>query len=157
VSKREPRLIALAVSGAGGALGVVVLLVLGVLGARYLMSDPSAPAPAAGPDHGAQVASDGMHAPGTSELRKLGCDPAIVIDMAQLLGDAAAVRPGEPRYMVSCDVTAGQAPTCEQAAGVYFGAIHGAAMGNVSLRVSRSGASAPLCSRVYAPSGALVE
>jgi hypothetical protein len=111
----------------------------------------------AGPDHGAQVASDGMHAPGTNELRRLGCDPAIVMDMALLLGDAAAVRPGEPRYVVSCDVTGGQAPTCEQAAGVYFGAIGGAATGNVSLRVSRSGASAPLCSRVYAPSGAVIE
>jgi hypothetical protein len=153
VSKREPRLIALAAGGAGGAVVVLVLVALGV---RYLRSDPTVAAPA-GPDHGAQVASDGMHARGTNELRKLGCDPAIVMDMAQLLGDASAVRPGEPRYVVSCDVTAGQAPTCEQVAGVYFAAVGGGAMGNVSLRVSRSGTSAPLCSQVYAPSGARVE
>ena len=153
MSKREPRLIALAAGGAGAAVVVLVLIAVGV---RYLRSDPTVVAPA-GPDHGAQVASDAMHAPGTNELRKLGCDPAIAMDMAQLLGAAAAVRPGEPRYVVSCDVTSGQAPTCEQAAAAYFGAIGGAAMGNVSLRVSRSGASAPICSRVYAPSGAPLE
>jgi hypothetical protein len=96
-----------------------------------------------------------MHAAGTAELRRLGCEHALVVDMAKLLGDPALVRPGEPRYMVTCDVpAAAEPPTCERAASVYFQASGVMADGNVGIRVLRAGASAPACSHLYAPSGA---
>jgi hypothetical protein len=152
VSSSEKRLIVLAGAGGAAALAAIGIVVV-VL--RALSGSPGATA-VVPPGEGAAVASDGMNAPGTSALRQLGCDPAIVIDMSRLLGDASAVRPGEPRYVVTCDVPGPQAPTCDRAAETYFGAVGGSAVGNVDLRVSRTGASAPLCAHLYAPSGAVV-
>jgi hypothetical protein len=150
VPESQPSLIVLA--GAGGAIALVALTVA-VLAIRGCASDGSARAPRA-PGVGANVARDGMQAPGTSELRALGCDPALVLDLYRLLGDASAVRPGEPRYIVTCDIPGAAAPTCERAAATYFAALGGSAGGNVNIRVARVGVSAPLCSRIYAPSGA---
>lgn len=96
-----------------------------------------------------------MGAQGTAELRQLGCAPALVVDMRRLLRDTGQSTPGEPRYMVTCDVPAGaEPPSCERAAGVYFGAIGGMADDPVAVRVLRGGASTPACSRLYAPNGA---
>jgi hypothetical protein len=152
VPSSQKRLIALA--GAGGAAAFAVIA-MGLLAARALSNDASRPA-TVGPGQGAEVANEGMNAPGTSALRKLDCDPAIVIDMSRLLGDAGAVRPGEPRYVVTCDVPGAQAPTCEKVAGTYFGAVGGSTVGNVDVSVSRPGATTPLCTQLYAPSGALM-
>jgi hypothetical protein len=152
VRSNEKSLYGLAAAGgaaAVAAIGVAILVVRAISGS---------PGPAAGgaPSEGAAVASAGMNAPGTAALRQLGCDPAIVIDMSRLLGAAGAVRPDEPRYVVTCDVPGPQAPTCDRAAETYFGAVGGSAVGNVDIRISRPGASAPLCTHLYAPSGALI-
>ena len=148
----QKRLIALAAAGGAAALGVIGLVVVAL---RMLSGDASAPA-SGGPVPGAVIASDGTNAPGTDALRRLGCDPAVVIDMSRLLGDASAVHPGEPRFVVNCDVSGPQAPSCEHVAETYFGAAGGSAVGNVDVRVSRPGGSAPLCVHLYAPSGALI-
>jgi hypothetical protein len=145
----EPRLIALAGAGGAVAIGVIVGAVLAV---RALTRD-SDRATLGPPSDGAEVARAGMQAPGTNELRQIGCDPAIVIDLERLLRDAAAVREGEPRYIVTCDVTRADPPTCGRAAETYFAALGGMAQGNVNVRISRPGSTAPLCSRLYAPSG----
>ena len=142
---------------AGGAGAVVVVLVAVVLVARSC-GDPGPSALHSGnggANAHAGVADEGMHAPGTAELRQLGCEHAIVVDMSKLLGDASRARPGEPRYMVTCDVpAAAEPPTCERAASVYFQASGVMADGNVGIRVLREGSSAPACSRLYAPNGA---
>jgi hypothetical protein len=153
VSGSQPRLIALA---AGGAVATLVIIGGFYALVRWLSGDSreAHPAPLS---PAAELASAGMNAPGTNELRQLGCDPAVVLDMARLLGDAAAINPGEPGYVVTCVVGAAPsapAPTCEQAAGIYFAALGGSAGGNVSVRVMRAGATAPACARLYAPSGA---
>jgi hypothetical protein len=145
----ELRLIALA--GAGGMI-TIGALVGAVLAVRACTREPDRAALGA-PSEGAEIAKAGMQATGTSELRAIGCDPAIVIDLDQLLRDASAVREGEPRYIVTCDVTRTDAPTCARAAEVYFAALGGMAKGNVNVRVSRPGSTEPLCSRLYAPSG----
>jgi hypothetical protein len=152
VPSSQNRLIALATAGGAAALGVIAL---GVALVHGLSSDPSRPASAAS-NEGAAIANEGMNAPGASALRRLGCDPAIVIDMSRLLGDAGAVRPGEPRYVVTCDVPGAQAPTCERVAETYFGAVGGGAVGNVDVRVSHPGTPAPVCAHLYAPSGAMI-
>jgi len=121
----------------------------------HLLSGDSSGPTANAPSVGAEVGSEGRSAPGTSALRQLGCDPAIVIDMARLLGDAGAVRPGEPRYVVTCDVPGAQAPTCERVAETYFGAAGSGAADYVDVRVSRPGAAA-VCTHLYAPSGAVI-
>jgi hypothetical protein len=142
---------------AGGAGAVLVVVVAAVLVARSCGGGSSAAARPAGEgvNANAGVATEGMHAPGTAELRALGCEHALVVDMAKLLGSGSRVREGEPRYMVTCDVPpAVDPPTCERAATVYFGAIGGMADEAVGVRVLREGSSAPLCSRLFAPNGA---
>jgi hypothetical protein len=141
----------LAALGGAGALVVIGLVVLGV---RALssgehdrpMASPSGP--------GSAVAKDGMHARGTAELRQLGCATALVMDMLRVLGDAADIREGEPRFIVTCDVPEGGTPTCERVAGAYFAALSGTGIANVNVRVSRPGSLRPICSHLYAPSGA---
>lgn len=153
MSGSQPRLIALAATGGAAALGVIALAI-GLV--RACSSDPSAASarsPQSQSTEGAGAASAGMDAPGTAELRRLGCDPAMVLDMARLLGDASAIRSGEPRYVVTCDVPGSQAPACERVAATYFGAVGVSPGGIVNIRVSRPGSSVPLCARRYAPSG----
>jgi hypothetical protein len=139
--------------GAGGA-AIVVLVIVGVALALRGCGE-TRPPPSRGDYANAHLADEGARARGTPELRRLGCEHALVVDMAKLLGDAAQVRDGEPRLMVTCDVGPnGVAPSCEQVEGTYYGAIGGMAEGNVGVRVLRSGTSAPSCSRLYAPNGA---
>lgn len=148
--RSQPSLVVLA--GAGGAIGLLALAV-GIVAVRAFTSSAEVTAPDS-PSESAKVASAGMQAPGTSALRALGCDPAVVLDLNRLLRDASEVREGEPRYVVTCDIAGAEAPTCERAAAIYFAALGGSAGGNVNIRVARRGASEPLCSRLYAPSGA---
>ncbi|HEY3822008.1 MAG TPA: hypothetical protein VGL81_32805 [Polyangiaceae bacterium] len=147
-------LLAIAAAGAGAVLVVVVGVVLVMRGCS---GDPASTGRPAGNGVGSRagIAEEGMHAPGTAELARIGCEHALVVDMAKLLGDPSRIRPGEPRTMVTCDVAAGvDPPTCERAAAVYFGAVGGMADENVGVRVLRSGSAAPVCSRLYAPNGA---
>jgi hypothetical protein len=153
MSEANPRggLVALA---AGGAAIVLVAVVGVVLALRSCGGDATAPA-ARGAAGNASVAEEGERAPGTAELRALGCNPAIVVDMVHLLGGASRVNAGEPRYMITCDVLANaDPPACERVASVYFRAIGGTTDDPVGVRVLRSGAAAPACSHLYAPNGA---
>ena len=140
---------------AGAGVGIVVaVIVLAVVAVRSLTAEPPPP-PTAGPSKNAIAGEEGLHARGTAELGALGCSPGLVVDMASILGDAARIEPGEPRYMVTCDVPAPtQPPSCEKAAAVYFTAVGGQTDATVGVRVLRAGVVAPLCSELYAPSGA---
>jgi hypothetical protein len=143
-------LIALA---AGGAAIVLVLVVGGFVALRSCGDQP--PPPVRATYSNTQFAAEGARAKGTAELRSLGCEQALVVDMARLLGDAGHIRDGEPRFMVTCDVGPTAAmPSCEQVQAAYYAAIGGVAENNVGIRVSRTGANGPACSRLFAPNGA---
>ena len=139
--------------GIGSGVLVLALVVGGVLLLRKCSSGSAGDGTAAAPDRGATAATEGMNAKGTAEMRQLGCEQALVVDMARVLGSASRIEPGEPRWMVTCDVGTGAAPACERVASTYFGAV-GTPDGNVCVRVSRTGAAQPSCSRLYAPNGA---
>ena len=141
--------------GLGIASGVLVLALVigGVVLVRKCTGGPAGEATTAAPDRGATAATEGMNAKGTAEMRQLGCEQALVVDMARVLGSASRIEPGEPRWMVTCDVGAATGPACERVASAYFGAV-GTPDGNVCVRVSRTGAPQPSCSRLYAPNGA---
>jgi len=143
----------LAALGGGGAIVLIGLVVVG-LRALSPAEAPAAKASGSAQGSGAQATKEGMHARGTDELRAIGCATALVMDMQHVLGDAA-VREGDPRFIVSCDVPAGAAaPTCERAAGTYFAALGNAGVADVNIRVSHPASLRPICSRLYAPSGA---
>ncbi|HEX8792103.1 MAG TPA: hypothetical protein VF765_14215 [Polyangiaceae bacterium] len=139
--------------GIGSAVLVLALVIGGVLLLRRCSSGSAGDATAAAPDRGATAASEGMNAKGTAEMRQLGCEQALVVDMARVLGGASHIEAGEPRWMVTCDVGSASPPACERVAATYFGAV-GTPDGNVCVRVSRTGAAQPSCSRLYAPNGA---
>jgi hypothetical protein len=143
-------LVGLALGGGAAALALVV----GVVFVIRACSGGAPVAAAARTNEGEEVAREGMHARGTDELRSLGCTNALVMDMARALGDASAIREGEPRYIVTCDVGTGAPPSCDRAAATYFTALGGSAGGAVNLRVSLQGTPRPVCSHLYLPSGA---
>jgi hypothetical protein len=141
----------LAALGGGAVLGLVVIVVFTMRAfAPAHPSTPVASASAAAVD----LANDSLNARGTAELRQLGCTTALVMDMQRALGDAANIREGDPRFIVTCDVAGGTAPGCEKVAGTYFAALGGLGAADVNVRVSRPGSMRPICSRLYAPSGA---
>lgn len=141
--------------GIGSGALVLAAVVGGTMLLRRCSGDSGGGAAASAPDRGATAAAAGMSAKGTAEMRQLGCEQALVVDMASVLGGASRIEPGEPRWMVTCDVGSGAAPApaCEKLAATYFGAV-GTPDGNVCVRVSRTGAAQPSCSRLYAPNGA---
>jgi hypothetical protein len=141
--------------GIGSGALVLAVVLGGVVLLRGCSKGSGGGATTAAPDRGATAATEGMNAKGTAEMRQLGCEQALVVDMARVLGSASRIEPGEPRWMVTCDVgtSAASPPGCERVASAYFGAV-GTADGNVCVRVSRTGASQPSCSRIYAATGA---
>ncbi|HEY6461372.1 MAG TPA: hypothetical protein VIY73_14500 [Polyangiaceae bacterium] len=140
---------------AAGGAGIVVVLVLGAVFVGRACGGPPPAATAQVAPGNATVAAEGMHAKGTDELRALGCDPPLVVDMARLLGDASGIEPGEPRFMVTCDLgSSAAAVPCDRVAVTYFRAIGGTAEYPVGVRVLRAGGLTPLCSELYAPTGA---
>jgi hypothetical protein len=143
-------LVGLAVGGGVAALALVAGVVFAL---RACSGGGPAPAATTPGGEGAQAAREGLHALGTDALRSLGCTTALVMDMARALGDAA-VREGEPRYIVTCDVATGATPSCDRAASAYFAALGGGAGGSVNVRVSLQGTARPVCSHLYLPSGA---
>lgn len=141
--------------GIGSGALVLAAVVGGVFLLRACSGGSGGGATTAAPDRGATAVAAGMTANGTAEMRQLGCEQALVVDMASVLGGAGRIEPGEPRWMVTCDVGTGAAPApaCEKVASVYFAAV-GTPDGNVCVRVSRTGAAQPSCSRLYASTGA---
>lgn len=84
---------------------------------------------------GAAILSDAAKAPGTKELRALGCATALVFDarrvqeVAATFGDAGKI-PKEEVLVVTCSVNlASSAPTCDQVASTYVAAVGTAASG----------------------------
>ncbi|HSQ65950.1 MAG TPA: hypothetical protein VLM85_22165 [Polyangiaceae bacterium] len=111
---------------------------------------------------GSKLAEKGMNAPGTPELRALGCEQAIVLDMKDvtaLMGDLIDAGPdaGMPEgLMVTCQVRGGaRAPSCDDVAATYVRAVKSAGSEFV-VTVQRQGDSHPLCESTYDASGAFI-
>jgi hypothetical protein len=149
----SPRRTTLLIGGA--ALGTLVLFViLGVVLVRALRTDEPAGAPPSVQNESAKLGREGMAAPGTKELRALGCEPATVLDMQKTMSATGAkLQEGEPRAIVTCQLGAPlQAPTCEQVASTYLTAI-GTAPGTFATRVMEVSGKRR-CSRLFAANGA---
>lgn len=106
-----------------------------------------------------QLAAEAQKAPGTNELRALGCQQAMALDAAKMVklgssfmdGGAPPPTPSDVDTIVTCQVSfGGAAPSCDDAAKAY---IRGAAPHkNFMLSVSSQGKQS--CGNVYSPAGA---
>jgi hypothetical protein len=111
---------------------------------------------------GSKIAQKGMTAPGTTEIRGLGCEQAMVIDMkdfAVLMSDILDAGPDAAMpegLMVTCQVRgSARAPSCDDVAATYVGAV-GTASSQFVVSVQRQGDSNPLCQSTYDADGALI-
>lgn len=112
----------------------------------------------------AAIAAEAQTAPGTNELRALGCMQAMALDPAKMMkiagrfADAgappASTTPPDFERMVMCQVNVlGTAPSCDDAAKAY---VRGASpRGKFMMSVQQSNKHTT-CSGVYSPAGVLV-
>lgn len=111
----------------------------------------------------AKIMAEAQSAPGTDELRALGCQQAFAIDpmkmvkIADRFNDAGApptAMPPDLDRIVMCQVGSfGAAPSCDDAARAY---VTGAAPAKSFMLTVQQQGGHKQCSGVYSPSGALV-
>jgi hypothetical protein len=108
---------------------------------------------------GAKVAAEAQTAPGTSELKKLGCKQPMVMSMerlmkiAQTFNDAGSGEVGDLSVMVMCPVgLLDTPPGCDAVARTYVGAVPRPSA-SFAVTVSVQGKNQPHCSYLYAPDG----
>jgi hypothetical protein len=115
-----------------GLLAAGLLLVGGLVayGIHRVYQDPQLRNVAEAVEEGVDIMVEARTAPGTDELRELGCDEALVLDvdrMRKLMNrfDAGVppVQADEPKLWVTCQVGSfGAAPSCKRAALTFAGA-----------------------------------
>lgn len=146
-------------------LVLAALVVVGVIaiaiGAWQVMSSPEGKKIARVIGEGAKMAEEARTAPGTKELRKAGCQEAMVFDPARMgdlireFSDGGPPKgdPGKEPRMIVCQVAAlGTAPTCDKLATTYVGAAQPTTPFHVT--VQTQGGSKPKCAQAYTATGA---
>lgn len=111
---------------------------------------------------GTKIVQEGMKAPGTPEIRALGCEQAMVLDMkdfAALMSDVLDAGPDAAMpegLMVTCQVrSAARAPSCDDVASTYVGAV-GVARSPFVVNVQQQGNNNPICQSSYDATGAFL-
>ena len=143
--------------GIVGGLLLLFAILAGVVLWRVLRTDEAQAVIGAVGD-ATKAVKKGLNAPGTEELRKLGCEEAAVIDLAdfmqianRFIKDGGAVDPTKvDGRMVTCGLTAFQKDlTCDQVAKAYVAALGGRSDKPFSLTVQRQGHDRALCEVEY--------
>jgi hypothetical protein len=108
----------------------------------------------------AKLMQEAQRAPGTKELRALGCETAMVFDTDRMLDlmhdfdDAGARSDVDDKVMVTCAVgLLGTAPSCDDVARTYVGAV-GEAKSSFRVHVQRQGGGRAECTGRYGADGA---
>jgi hypothetical protein len=111
----------------------------------------------------AKLATKGLNAPGTPEIRAMGCEQAMVLDMnefAQLMNEAFDGGLGDSGMQgleVECSLSASAAPlACDDVAKTYLRAVGGTASAELAVRVKRQNDTRPLCESTYDTDGTLL-
>lgn len=151
----------LALAIAGGVI-FLVAVVGGVMAYRFAQS-PEGQKAISIVGEGTKIATESLTAPGTKELRALGCTQATVVDterleaLGQRLEPDAAHAPSPAknyRYWVTCQVDKRSSGfTCDQVAATYRSAV-GAPPGPFLVTVGEAHQSNPTCSTLYGADGA---
>jgi hypothetical protein len=155
----------------GCMIAFIVVSIIGVLGALvvgivvYLVATSSAGKTAIKlVGESTELAQKGMTAPGTAELRALGCEQAMVLDMkdvGNMMNDVLDAGLGDASIsglMVQCTIARNHsaAISCDDAASTYVRAIGGTASDEFVVTVQRHGDSRKLCESSYDATGKLV-
>jgi hypothetical protein len=143
-----------------GAVGLVTAIVVGVA-LYFIVTSKSAQTAFKVIGEGTKMAQKGLTAPGTNELRALGCEQAMVLDLKEVgttMMDIldAGIDGGVPEgLMVTCQVRRGKIPSCDDVASTYITAV-GTASADFTVSVQRSGDNHAICEATYDTSGALL-
>jgi hypothetical protein len=113
-----------------------------------------------------ELAAEAQHAPGTPEVRAMGCDTAMAMDMDRMTSimherlDASATVPSTFSMLVVCQIgmfSSKTPPTCDDVARTYVGAAGSPARG-FAVNVQRgSGRANVICSTLYDSAGTKVK
>ncbi len=147
-------LIALAIVG-----GLAVLTVAGIgVGVWHFAGTTEGKRIFGAIGEGAKLIAEGQSAPGAAEVRDLGCDQGLVLDVdrfAKLLehSDAPASHLSFSTLVI-CQVGAfhGDPPTCDQVASTYRAAV-GTVARPFGATVTRGGGRGEICSALYDVNG----
>jgi hypothetical protein len=141
-----------------GGIVVVIALVMGFVAYRFATS-PDGKKLVAAVSSGAALVAEATNAPGTTELRALGCSTPMVIDaekiaaIAQAFGDAGTAKvEGDEGLAVVCGMNGGKPPTCDEVAETYVKAVGGTASASFAVSVGQSGGN-PQCQGNYLANG----
>jgi hypothetical protein len=146
-------LIALAVTG-----GVVALFVaIGGFGVYHFSQTKEGKAIFGAVGDFTRLIQESQNAPGTKEVRALGCTTAMAMDIDKwgsvFQAFDASVPAGEFSMMVVCQTSHNPAPTCDDVARTYLSAA-GPPARDLAVQVTRGGGnSGSLCSTLYKPDG----
>ena len=145
--------------------GVVVIgVALVAFGAWRVYSSPEGQKLAKVVGDSAKLAEEARSAPGTAELRKSGCQEAMVMDTARMealvrdFADASAPKraPGSPDKLVVCQVgSLGKTPACDSVARTFVGAAPPSSPFRVQVQVQ--GKSKATCEGNYAKDGTALD
>jgi hypothetical protein len=144
--------------GVVGGLFVLVLALAG-LGIWKLASTPQGKAMFSAIGEATKAAAEAQSAPGAAQVRALGCEQAMVMDMTRWSKifeqlDASVPQSSEFSVLVVCQVgsVGGSAPSCDEVARVYRSAVGDSAR-PFAASVKRSGRGGEICSSVYGADG----
>ena len=108
---------------------------------------------------GAKIALDAQKAPGTKELKQIGCKQPMVMSMDRLMKlteqmtDAGSMPAGELSMIVMCPVgMLDKPPSCEDVANTYVSAAP-PMLGQLIVNVTVQGKTQPHCNTIHAPDG----
>ncbi len=139
------------------ALGALALLGVGVAAFFFLRSDEGKKAVTA-VGRGVKIAHDAQNAPGAAELRQLGCQSALIMDLDDIAKSFDPDRNRNSRRMlyITCLVPFGvrTVPACDDAASEYVRAVGGTARSQFVVVVQKPFQSKPFCSELFDPQGA---
>lgn len=143
-----------------GVVGFVTAIVGGVI-LYFVATSDTAQTAFKVLGEGTKIAQKGLTAPGTTELRALGCEQAMVIDLKEVgttmmdIFDAGIDASLPEGLMVTCQVRRGRAPSCDDVASTYVRAV-GTASAEFTVTVQRQGDGTAMCESTYDTSGALL-
>jgi hypothetical protein len=143
-----------------GIVGFLFLVGAGVVGfvVWRISQDPDVKKVVGAVKEGAKLINDAQNAPGTKELKKAGCEQAMVFDVDQLmsLADKFDAGTGErpkdmPGWLVVCNVKSGSDVSCDDLAEEYVDAAE--PDDSFAVMVNETGKQQPGCSNRYDESG----